>query len=44
MEILQIPQKLMYEKIYVHEKILCTQICRREFIKIYFLKTQKKST
>ena len=26
-------QKFLYEKFYVHEKILRTQICRRKFIK-----------
>ena len=30
---MQIPQKLVYEKFYVHEKILRTQNCRRRFIK-----------
>ena len=30
---LQIPQKLVYEKFYVHEKILRTRNCRRRFIK-----------
>ena len=29
----QIPQKLVYEKFYVHEKILGTQNCRGRFIK-----------
>ena len=33
MKRLQIPQKLVYEKFYVHEKILRTQNCRRRFIK-----------
>ena len=33
MESLQIPQKLVYEKIYVHEKILHTRNCRRKFVK-----------
>ena len=33
MKRLQIPQKLVYEKFYVHEKISCTQNCRRKFIK-----------
>ena len=27
------PQKLVYEKIYVHEKFLRAQNCRRKFIK-----------
>ena len=30
---LEIPQKLVYDKFYVHEKILRTRSCRREFIK-----------
>ena len=30
---MQIPQKLVYEKFYVHEKILRTQNCRRRSIK-----------
>ena len=30
---LQIPQKLVYEKFYLHKKILRTQNCRRKFIK-----------
>ena len=33
MKRLQIPQKLVYEKFYVHEKILRTRNCRRRFIK-----------
>ena len=33
MKRLQIPQKLVYEKFYAHEKILRTQNCRRKFIK-----------
>ena len=33
MKRLQIPQKLVYEKFYVHEKILRTRDCRRRFIK-----------
>ena len=33
MKRLQIPQKLVYEKFYVHEKISCTRNCRRKFIK-----------
>ena len=33
MKRLPIPQKLVYEKNYVHEKILRTRNCRREFIK-----------
>ena len=33
MKRLQIPQKLVYEKFYAHEKILRTRDCRRRFIK-----------
>ena len=31
-KLLQIPQKVVYEKFYLHEKILRTQNCRRRFI------------
>ena len=30
---MQTPQKLVYEKFYIHEKILRTLNCRRRFIK-----------
>ena len=33
MERLQIPQKLVYEKFYVHKKILRTRNCHSKFIK-----------
>ena len=33
MKRLKIPQKLVYEKFYVREKILRTRNCRRKFIK-----------
>ena len=33
MERLEIPQKLVFDKFYVHEKIIRTRNCRREFIK-----------
>ena len=33
MKRLQIPEKLMYEKVYVQEKISRTRNCHREFIK-----------
>ena len=33
MKRLQIPQKLVHEKLYIHEKILRTQNYRRKFIK-----------
>ena len=43
MKKLQIPQKLVYEKFYVHEKFLGTQNCRRNLSKIYFLKKCKEN-
>ena len=33
MKRLEIPQKLLYEKFYVYEKILRTGNCRRKFLK-----------
>ena len=33
MKRLEIPQKFVYDKFYVREKILPTRNCRREFIK-----------
>ena len=33
MKILDITQKLVYEKFYVHENVLLTRNCRRKFIK-----------
>ena len=33
MERLQVPQKLVYGKFYIHEKNLLIQFCRRIFIK-----------
>ena len=33
MKILDITEKLVYEKFYVHEKILRTRNCRRKFVK-----------
>ena len=33
MKRLQIPQKLVYGKFYIHEKILRTGNCRRKFFK-----------
>ena len=33
MKRLQIPQKLVYKKFYVHEKTLRAWYCRRKFIK-----------
>ena len=43
MKKLQIPQKLVYQKFYVHEKFLGTQNCRRNLSKIYFLKKCKEN-
>ena len=43
MKRLQIPQKLVYEKFYVHEKILHTQNCRHEFIKKLLLEKRKEN-
>ena len=42
MQGLQIPQKLVREKFYVHEKIL-HEIAAVELSKLYFLKNAKKS-
>ena len=43
MKRLQIPEKLVYKKIYVHEKILRIRNYRRNFIKKLLLeKTQRK--
>ena len=33
MKRLQLPQKLVYEQFYIHEKILRIQNCRHKFIK-----------
>ena len=43
MKRMQIPQKLVYGKFYVHEKILRTRNYCRKFIKVYFLKNAKKT-
>ena len=43
MKRLQIPQKLVYVKFYLHEKILRTQNCRRRLIKNLLLKNAKKT-
>ena len=43
MERLQIPEKLVYEKFYVHEKILRAQKCRREFIKNFLPEKRKEN-
>ena len=42
MKRLQIPQKLVYEKFYVHEKILRTQNYRCKFIKNLLLEKRKE--
>ena len=42
MKRLQIPQKLVY-KFYVHEKILRTQNCRRNFIKNLLTEKRKEN-
>ena len=43
MKRLQIPQTLAYKTFYVHEQILRTRNCRREFIKnLLPEKTQRK--
>ena len=43
MKRLQIPQKLVYKKFYVHGQILRTRNCGREFVKNLFPeKTQRK--
>ena len=39
----QIPQKLVYEKLYVHEKVLRRQNCRRKFIKILLPEKRKEN-
>ena len=43
MKRLQIPQKFLYEKFYVHEKILRTQNCHRNFIKNVLIRTRNKN-
>ena len=43
MKRLQIPQKFVYEKFYVHEQILRTQNCRRNLSKNFFLKNSKRA-
>ena len=40
---LQISQKLVYEKFYVHEKNLRTRNCRRKFIKDLLQEKRKES-
>ena len=41
MKRLQFPQKLVYKKFYIHEKIIRTQNCRRNFIKSLPLEKRK---
>ena len=43
MKILEIPQKLVYDEFYVHEKILRTRNCDREFIKNLLPEKRKES-
>ena len=43
MKRLQIPQKLVYEKFYEHEKVLRTRNCRRKFIKNLLPKKRKEN-
>ena len=43
MKRLQIPQKLVYEKLYVYEKIYVDDVAAVNLSKIYFLKNAKKT-
>ena len=43
MKRLQIPQKLLHEKVYVHEKFLQTGNCRRKFINNVIPEKRKES-
>ena len=43
MKRMQIPQKLVYEKFYIHEKILHKRNYRRKFIKLFLVKNAKKT-
>ena len=43
MKKLEIPQKLVYDKFYVHEKILRIRNCRREFIKKLLSEKRKEN-
>ena len=43
MKRLQIPQKLVYKKVYVYEKNLRTRNCRRKFIKNLLTKKRKEN-
>ena len=44
MKRLQIPQKLVYENFYLHEKILGTRNCRLKFIKNLLFEKRKENT
>ena len=39
----KIPQKLVYDEFYVHEKNLCTRNCRCKFIKNFLLEKRKEN-
>ena len=43
MKRLEIPQRVVYEKFYLHEKILVHEIVAVNLSKIYFLKNAKKT-
>ena len=43
MKRLQNPQKLVYEKFYVHEKHLRTRNCRRKFLKNLLTEKHKEN-
>ena len=43
MKRLRVPQNLVYEKFYVHEKILRTRYCRRRFIKNFLPEKRKEN-
>ena len=40
---MQIPEKLVYENFYVHEKILRTRSCRRKFTKNLITEKRKEN-
>ena len=43
MKRLRIPQKLLYEQFYVHEKVLATRNCRRKFFKSFLPEKRKEN-
>ena len=43
MKRLRIPQKLLYEQFYVHEKVLATRNCRRKFFKSLLPEKRKEN-